>query len=329
MKIVYRSFYVTAGVFVCLLISLYASHIAVAVAPSSAFYHKFEPSALPPIITLFENTPLYPGPDESVDPSSIIAPQDVEAVEAEKDWYVTAQSGDPGKRWIKIKTTWLGEMWIHLDYNRIGTVKQADTNIALIWPAALYTEPVKAALTDVVLSPQTVHCNAMFITPGGNSAYRIETSWLGDQWLVNPNYILLDMEILNREMKLPTETLRLEDWDTAHRMQSPAEAHFIPPQTVFALEKTVSGEYHVRAEDGSTFWVNPAYAQPVGTKEINETIELSKNTLVHLVPTASLPIFGALTPQKVKAFQQWDDPDGKRWYRIHSWNGDLWILPDN
>ncbi|MFD0678382.1 MULTISPECIES: hypothetical protein [unclassified Paenibacillus] len=329
MKIGYRSLYVTAGVIICLLISFAACLTASAVAPSSAFYHKFEPPTLPPVITLFENTPLYPDQDESVDPWATLTPQDVETVEAEKDWYIPPQSGDSGKRWIMIKTTWLGKMWIYLDYDRIGTVKPADTNIALIWPAALYSEPMKDALTDVVLSQQTVHCNAIFFTPNGSSAYRIETSWLGDQWLVNPNYILLDMEILNHEMTLPTETLRMEDWDAAHRMQSPSEAHFIPPQTVFAMEKTVNGEYYVRAGDGSTFWINPAYAQPVGAKEINETIELNKNTLVHLVPTASHPIFGSLTPQKVKAFQQWDAPDGNRWFRIHSWNGDLWILPDN
>ncbi|TVY11078.1 hypothetical protein [Paenibacillus cremeus] len=327
MKIGYRSLHVAAGVFLCLLISLTACLTATA-APSSAFYHKFEPPALPPLITLFENTPLYPEPDESVDPWASISPQTVETVEAEKDWYIAPQSDDAGKRWIKIKTTWLGDMWIHLNYDRIGMLKAADTNIALIWSAALYSEPVKDALTDVVLSPQTVHCNAFFVTPSGDVAYRIETSWLGDQWLVRPNNILLDMEILNREMTLPTETLRMEDYDTAQRLQRPSEAHFIPPQTVFALEKTVNNQYHVRAEDGSTFWINPAYAQPPQAKEIDETIELSKETLVHLVPTTFYPFFGTLTPQKVKAFKQWDAPDGQRWYRIHSWNGDLWILPN-
>jgi hypothetical protein len=143
MKIGYRIFYMTVGVFVCLLINFTACLTASAVAPSSAFYHKFEPPTLPPFITLFENTPLYPVPDETVDPWASLTPQDVETVEAENDWYITPQSGDPVKRWIKIKTTWLGEMWIYLDYNRIGTVKSADTNIALIWPAALYTEKKK------------------------------------------------------------------------------------------------------------------------------------------------------------------------------------------
>ncbi|MCS7463716.1 hypothetical protein N0M98_26785 [Paenibacillus doosanensis] len=294
-----------------------------------ALAHKFSPPELPPVITLLEDTPLYPEPDDSDEPWAVLSPQDVQTVEAEQEWYLAPPPGEQGKRWIRISTTWLGDMWMHIDYDRIGRIVPADTNIALIWSAALYTEPVQSAQTDVVLAPQTVHCNAMFQTPGGSNAYRIETSWLGDMWLVRPNRILLDMEIIGRDMVLPTETLRMEDSDTAHRLQRPSEAVMIPPQTVYALEKTVNGEYHVRDAEGAEFWIDLRYAQPASAKPSSDTIQLSKDTLIHLFPAMDHPIFGSLSPQKIEAFQQWDDEQGQRWYRIHSWNGDLWILPDH
>jgi hypothetical protein len=119
----------------------------------------------------------------------------------------------------------------------------------------------------------------------------------------------------------------MEEYDTANRMQRPSDAKFIPAQKVFAMEKTENGVYHVRGANGDTFWINPAYAQPVGAKSINETIELHTDTRQYLFPTMPFPRFGAISPQKVTAFEQWDDSENNRWYHIHSWSGDLWIMP--
>jgi hypothetical protein len=323
----YRSFYAIVALLATLIFN-FTVCLTAAAAPSSAFYHRFEPPTLPPVITLFDNTPLYPEPDESIEPWATLSPQDVNTIEAEKEWFVHTD-GKPEKRWIKIKTTWLGDLWIHLDIDKIGTLKPMDSYIALLWPAALYTQPVKSALTDVVLDSQTVHANAVFESPVTNRSYRIETSWLGDQWLVDPPRILVNMTVLNQEMDLPTETLYMDEYDTANRMQRPSDAKFIPAQKVFALEKTENNEYHVRSADGSTFWINPLYAQPVGAKESSEIIELTKDTALLLFPATSYPRFGLLSAQKVQAFVQWDDPQGHRWYRIHSWCGDMWIQPNS
>ncbi|WP_239624244.1 hypothetical protein [Paenibacillus sp. H1-7] len=289
---------------------------------------KFEPPSIPPVISLLEDTPLYPEQDESEEPWALLSPQDVETVEAENEWY-TKESGE--KVWIRVKTTWLGELWIHLEKEKIGVIKPIDSYILLLGPAQLYSQPAQSSKTDVVLTPQVVHANAIFDSSYSylTNSYRIETSWVGDQWLVSNPYMLVNVEVLNQEMVLPTETLFMEEYDTAYRLQRPSDARFIPPQKVFALERTENGEYHVRGENGDTFWIHPAYAEPQGSKKINETIELTKLTELHLFPQTSHPIFGLLSPQKVEAFEQWDDSEGHRWYRIHSWNGDLWIQPDS
>ncbi|SFM30290.1 hypothetical protein SAMN03159341_12537 [Paenibacillus sp. 1_12] len=288
---------------------------------------KFNPPTLPPAITLFEQTPLYSTPDDSLNPTAELSPQDVVTVDAEQAWYAK-QRGE--KVWIKIKTTWTGELWIHLDSDKIGVVKPVDTNIALLWSAALYTQPSLSTMTDVVLAPQTVHANAIFESPVTYLAYsyRIETSWLGDMWIVSNPHILSDMEILNQDMDLQTETLYMEDYDTANRLQRPSDAKLIQPQNVFALEKTENGIYHVRSQDGDMFWINPYYAQPLGVEKINESPNLKKETTLHLFPTMPFPTFGILTPQTVTAFEKWTDLQGKRWNHIHTWAGDMWVQID-
>lgn len=309
-------------------LAVFLASLVYPAASSHAFGpRKFEPPSIPPIISLLKDTPLYPKQDESVEPWAVLSPQDVETVEAENEWY-TKESGE--KVWVRVKTTWLGELWMHLEKEKIGVIKPIDSYILLLGPAQLYSQPVQSSKMDIVLTPQVLHANAIFDSSYSylTNSYRIETSWSGDQWLVSNPYMLVNVEVLNQEMVLPTETLYMEEYDTAYRLQRPSDARFIPPQKVFALERTENGEYHVRGENGDTFWIQPPYAQPAGSKKINETLELAKPTELHLFPKTSYPIFGLLSPQKVEAFEQWDDSEGHRWYHIHSWNGDLWIQPD-
>lgn len=198
-----------------------------------------------------------------------------------------------------------------------------------MWDAYLYTQPVVSARTEAVLSPQTVHANAVFDSPFSlySASYRIETSWLGEMWLAaNPN-MLINMELVNQDMDLPTETLYMEAYDTAHRLQRPSDAKMIPPQRVFAMEKTEDGVYHVRSRDGSVFWIHPDYAQPAGGEKVKESIEVKESTGLYLFPTAPSLRFGMISPQTVNAFEKWTDGEGKLWYHIRTWTGDMWIQP--
>ncbi|NRF94104.1 hypothetical protein HQN89_24590 [Paenibacillus frigoriresistens] len=313
-------------VFVFILVNFIVSLPANAALPGPII-RKFNPPTLPPVITLFEQTPLYSTPDDSLNPIVELSPQDVVTTDVEQAWYAK-QRGD--KVWIRIKTTWAGDLWMHLDSDKIGVIKPIDTNIALLWSAALYTQPSLSTMTDAVLAPQTVHANAIFESPVSYLAnsYRIETSWLGDMWIVSNPHILTDMEVINQDMDLQTDTLYMEDYDTANRLQRPSDAKLIPPQKVFALEKTQYGTYHVQSQDGDTFWINPDYAQPFGAEKTNESLDLKVETILHLFPTMPFPTFGVLTPQKVTAFEKWTDPQGKRWYHIHTWAGDMWVQSD-
>ncbi|MGG1517295.1 hypothetical protein ABE504_17925 [Paenibacillus oryzisoli] len=302
-------------------------NVPVHAAAPSPNIRKFEPPAIPPVITLFERTDLYAEPDDSFRPIAALTPQDVVTVEAEQEWYA---KGRGEKVWIQIKTTWAGDLWMHLDYEKIGVVKPIDTNIALLWSASLYSQPALSATTDAALTPQTVHANAIFESPASylTNSYRIETTWLGDMWLVSNPHMLTDMEVLNQAMDLPTETLYMEDYDTANRLQRPSDAQFIPPQHVVAFEKTQNGVYHVRTKDDSTFWINPDYAQPVGAEPFEQKVTLSKETVLHLFPTMSFPTFGILTPQTVTAFERWIAPNHQHWYHIRTWAGDMWVQSD-
>lgn len=281
---------------------------------------------LPPVITLLEETPLYAEPDASLSPVAALSPQDVETVEAGASWY--ARTDD--RVWIKIKTTWAGNLWVNLHYQSVGVVKPVDTHIILLWGAYLYTQPLVSAQTEAVLSPQTVHANAVFESPFSylSTPYRIETSWLGDMWLVAVPRMLTNVEIVNQDMELPTETLYMEDYDSSYRMQRPSDAKLIPPQRVFAMEKTEQGVYHVRSQDGSVFWVHPDYAQPSGAEQIKESVELKQSVTLYMFPKAPSLRFGMLSPQTVTAFEKWTDPERKVWYHINTWTGSMWIQPD-
>lgn len=50
----------------------------------------------------------------------------------------------------------------------------------------LYDHPYREAANGAILSPQTVHAKAEFVSPSGLYAIQIETAWLGDQWLIQP-----------------------------------------------------------------------------------------------------------------------------------------------
>ncbi|MFC5451172.1 hypothetical protein [Paenibacillus aestuarii] len=311
-------------VFVMMLVNFICNMQADAALPP---HRAIDPPKVPPVITLFEQTPLYSTPDDSRKPFAALTPQDVTTVDAEQAWYMK-QRGE--KVWIKIKTTWAGDLWMHLDYDKIGVVKPLDTNIALLWDTALYTQPSLSTMTEVVLAPQTVHANAVFESPVSylSNSYRIETSWLGDMWVVSQPHMLIDMEILNQEMDLPTETLYMEDYDTSNRLQRPSDVKMIPPQKVFAFEKTQNGVYHVRSQDGNTFWIQPEFAQPAGAEPIKERLKLLKDVRLYLFPTMPFPTFGVLSAQTVDAFERWTDPQNEQWYHIHTWAGDMWVQPD-
>ncbi|TBL71199.1 hypothetical protein [Paenibacillus thalictri] len=283
------------------------------------------PPDLPKVITLFEETPIYNKPDASLKPSATLSPQDVITVGAEKEWY--ARSYDPThpdeeKRWVQIETTWLGPQWMRLHRSKIGAVKLLDTHIWLPDGASIYDEPFANDDAAAVLTPQTVHAKAAFESPQVSPLYLIETTWLGDKWLAPSVRHYTNIEKVEEDVVLPTETM-ISDLPEPARLGKYTDLWVIPAQTVKAYEKYYDF-YHIETSVGPK-WVNKQFAQPEGVRKTDEEITLTEPAVQYLYPHQPYPTFGLLSPQKVKAYEKWQSPQGDNWFRIHSWNGDLWV----
>jgi hypothetical protein len=142
------------------------------------------PAGMPEIISLLDTTPLYSEPDSTKKSWASLSAQDVKVVQT--------QLGDSGfavpsgYTWIQIHTTWLGDVWIKVDNDKLGVIKPLNTDLSLAAATPLYNHPYREAANGAHLSPQTVHAKAEFVSPSGFYAIQIETSWLGDQWLIQP-----------------------------------------------------------------------------------------------------------------------------------------------
>ncbi|NEW07638.1 hypothetical protein GK047_16680 [Paenibacillus sp. SYP-B3998] len=142
------------------------------------------PQGMPETINLLDTTQLYPKPDSTIVSWDSLSPQKVEVVQTQfgdRDY-----ANPSGFTWIQIRTTWLGNRWIKLKNTQIGVIRpfRADLNLASDTP--LYDRPSIEAANGGGLSSQTVHTKAEFVSPSGFYAIQIESSWLGDQWLIYP-----------------------------------------------------------------------------------------------------------------------------------------------
>jgi len=143
------------------------------------------PEGMPEIISLLEETPLYWEPNEKAESGASLSPQDVKVL--------GTQNGDRGftvsrsTTWIRIHTSWLGDMWIHVSNMKLGVIQPLELELELASETPLYSSPFPDAYTGASLSPQTVRANGQFVSPSGFYAVRIATSWLGDQWLIQPS----------------------------------------------------------------------------------------------------------------------------------------------
>jgi hypothetical protein len=143
------------------------------------------PNGMPEIISLLATTPLYPEPDDKIKTWASLNPQDVKVIRT--------QFGDDngyaspyGYTWIQIQTSWLGDRWIKVDNAKLGVIRPLNADLSLAVETPLYDHPYREAAKGARLSPQNVHAKAEFVTPSGLYAIQIETSWLGDQWVIQP-----------------------------------------------------------------------------------------------------------------------------------------------
>lgn len=119
----------------------------------------------------------------SSQPWASLSPQEVNVVSTQFDNNGYAYPND--NTWIQIHTTWLGNMWIKVENTKIGVIRPMNADLNLKVATPLYDHPYREAANGAILSPQTVHAKAEFVSPSGLYAIQIETAWLGDRWLTD------------------------------------------------------------------------------------------------------------------------------------------------
>ncbi|MNI08499.1 hypothetical protein D3C73_615400 [compost metagenome] len=125
---------------------------------------------------------MFSSPNESVIPTGMIAPQDVQLLAAQSEWLDDDKRTDT--KWFQV-STWLGAQWIQLELQQLGKLEKTDIYVLLQKVTTLQNTPHPSSALEISLSPQKVHVIALFRSKFSNS-FLIET-WLGPQWITTPN----------------------------------------------------------------------------------------------------------------------------------------------
>ncbi|WP_282942256.1 hypothetical protein [Paenibacillus sp. RC67] len=285
----------------------------------------------PESVTLLNNTTLYSVPDESTTPTAVLSPQEVKVTGAEKQWFLRNSYPDSSK-WLKIQTSWLGEQWIHLPIEQIGSIRSVD-RYSYHQGAALYDSPLinPAVYPPASSGNASLHETGEFATPVSTS-YRLETKD-GAKWTMNRGRTILPVTE-PVELKLPTPLFETP-WPYQDK-----DPKMLMPQTITPLEKIepeaglgnwMEGVwYHVRVgnDDG---WFNKKYADPEDAKATEDSVKLGSDaTRLYRFPGSYISLNSTvIAPQVVQALAYWDDPTSpQRWYQIDSFMGKGWFPID-
>ncbi|MGG2199758.1 hypothetical protein [Paenibacillus validus] len=279
----------------------------------------------PTKLTLLDLTPLYAARDASLPPSAELTPQEVQVVDAEKQWFY---SNDPNeKKWIKIRTTWLGDQWLQLPVGQIGYIKPLDTY------AYYGGEPVYSRLpanryqmnpedSDLRLENETVHLIGEYVTVYDHF-YLTETK-AGRGWVANRG-----AEAIRR-----TENVDIQsDTPLIPDLTRPNVYTVLQPQTVQSFERLADEEtYHVRTPQGEG-WIRTAYAEPTDAKPISLTVKLGSERGLNRFPFALFPLDRTLPAGetiRTTAYYWKGDPWEPYWYQVEpaDGSGKAWLQLD-
>jgi len=240
-------------------------------------------------IGVIEKTYLYDTPS-SLNSVSSIGAQTVTVIDQQDDWYQI--------------NTWLGPKWIR----PLNVVVDVAKKITLTEKTSMYNN-VKDTKSISALGAQTVTTKAQL---KGTNWYKI-SSWLGDKWIYSP-YII---EGETQKLSVPLTTFENVSLYDAPFSNAP-KASTITPQKVQVVEKW-NNWYKIKTWLGEK-WIIPTYKIEGTINTISSTLYLSKVTTLHDAPFTEKATTLALSPQPVKATQEWNG-----WYKINTWLGDKWI----
>jgi hypothetical protein len=279
----------------------------------------------PPRLSLFDETPIYASKNDKLQPSAVLSPQEVQVVDAEKQWFY---SNDPNeKKWIKIHTSWLGDQWVHLPVNQIGYVNPVDYYFYYGYQYVMDLPVFNGGayyggnrFVSAQLQSQTVHVTGEFVTVYDKN-YQVEMP-NGTKFVFEKGMLI---EKISEEVALKTNTplFSLPFGGLTSIITT------LKPQTVKAFEKIKdSTMYHVRTELGEG-WVSSYYAEPENPTPTQATIELKGDTQLSILPRSGFQINGAkLTNQTVKPTVSWKDEENNLWYQLQTKDGNAWFTID-
>ncbi|KRF21777.1 hypothetical protein [Paenibacillus sp. Soil787] len=267
--------------------------------------------APPKQVSLLDNTLMYANPNTNTPSTGTLAPQDVGVVAATKRWFAADSFDNSSMTWLQIHTTWLGDQWIRIPLNRIGTL--------------LSIEPEKAYfMNETSITNSVGEITAEFVSPFNSTAYRVETE-NGVQWVFSRG---AKIEASNEILKLDTRTTLFKQPNSYGE-----EAAILLPQSVDVFERIDNNPYgnapgewyhaHTSAGDG---WVNKQFADPIDAKPTDVAIQLNSNAQLMSYPTSGTWYkFAQAAPQILHPICYWDDASGNRWYQIDSYVGLVWL----
>ncbi|MDF2715994.1 MAG: hypothetical protein K0R28_2919 [Paenibacillus sp.] len=271
-------------------------------------------------LTLFEETPVYASRDESAGPTAVLAPQEAVVTGAQKQWFYA--NGPQEKRWVRIRTSWLGDQWVHLPVKRIGYVKPADYYVYHLSEVLLddpnYEGPMGSMAGPKFESAlnRTMRVTGEFVS-AYDRRYQVETE-------KGPKYTLEQgrpVVRVDEPVTLKTDTPAYgalgyqSGWMTV-----------LEPQTLAAFEKLEgSTVYHVHTELGDR-WIDTADSEPADTIEADFAIELSGPHELFRFPGGRFQIAGAtLSDRIVRPSAYWVDKEETLWYVLRTGTGTAWF----
>ncbi len=274
----------------------------------------------PEKITLFTDTPIYADKDDSVEPTAVLSPQDIQVTGAEKQWFYSNNVEE--LKWVRIQTSWLGEQWVHLPVRKIGYMLPVDSYSFLDMHYLLndptYNGPTasRAGHMFKYWGRETVHVTGEYANVYQDTGYRIETPF-GTKYIKEQGTPVVREE---RMLELKTAT---PIFPIPH---SPSgSAPVLPPQTVTSFERTVEGSmYHIRTSWGDV-WVNPEISEPADTVPLDGSLRLSGRHTLYQFPFANFHTEFALDGKDIRPNASWTDPSGAVWYRLDSTDGTKWV----
>jgi len=249
-------------------------------------------------ITLYEKVVLYKEPKDDQKMNDSIAPQSVQAIE---------KSGN----WIKIQT-WMGPKWIKtIRYNEGTHTKQTD-KLTLKSNTYLYNQPLDDARMPSLLGPQTVLSYEKI-----NDWYLIET-WMGPKWIKSAN---ADVTEYKEKIYVPYTTILYHQND-----EKSSTGMNIAPQTVTAVSKKGTW-YQIQTWSGLK-WINPVKPMFGEVKKEQKEVFIHYQASLYRVPFSDMKTGSSISPQTVKAFENWTSPSGEKWLHIRTWTDDMWVKQD-